>query len=225
MKGFLFLAISCSVFHSYAQTFSRISADFSIKEKTAAGDASLTMGRVYYDQNVHQLIYDVRFPESEKWLMTDTMMAKLVNGKIESEMKSPNIVSISIFALSLSGEMNSYGLKQTNYRVSDIVKEGDMIITTWSLSNPKLAKEYGDVLISVKDKKLFGVIVKNTAGDVISKQFFEEYANISGLDFPTQITQITYTEGKENYQVTTFKNILVNENQNDANYHFVLPVH
>ena len=54
----------------------------------------------------------------------------------------------------------------------------------------------------------------------MSKQFFTEYQNIAGLEFPHEITQITYLTEGEQYQITSFKNILVNERANDSKYNF-----
>jgi hypothetical protein len=52
------------------------------------------------------------------------------------------------------------------------------------------------------------------------KQFFEEYQVFSGLSFPGKIVEINTTNGIDSYQVTTYKNIVVDEMENDNKYYY-----
>jgi len=64
------------------------------------------------------------------------------------------------------------------------------------------------------------VVFQDPKGGVIRKQFFEEYLLSSGLSFPGKIVEINTTEGRDSYQVTTYKNIVVDETQNDNKYFY-----
>jgi hypothetical protein len=94
-----------------------------------------------------------------------------------------------------------------------------MMITTWS--PPEKAKaQLGNILVSVKKKQLFGVIFQDPKGVVIRKQFFEDYLLINGLSFPGKIIEINITNGIESYQVTTYKNVVIDEMENDSKYFY-----
>ena len=68
---------------------------------------------------------------------------------------------------------------------------------------------------------MFGIIFFNSEDVILKKQFFEDYTLTNGLAFPGKITEITYTDdGKESYQVTTYRNIVVNDHHDENNYHF-----
>ena len=97
-----------------------------------------------------------------------------------------------------------------------------MVITTW-LPPEKLAKITGKVLISNKSNKLFGIVFLDTKDNVVKKQFFNNYQNISGVEFPTEITEITYTGNKENYQVTTYKNVVIDETKDNLYFDYPIP--
>jgi hypothetical protein len=51
-----------SVLSGTAQEYYRLSADFTVKIKNADGQKNLTKGKVYYDKNYKNLIYDISFP-------------------------------------------------------------------------------------------------------------------------------------------------------------------
>jgi hypothetical protein len=58
---------------------------------------------------------------------------------------------------------------------------------------------------------------------ILSRQFFKNYNKIDAFEFPGQIIQILYDKnGKENYQVTEFKNIRIN-NLNNNLYRSKIP--
>lgn len=56
-------------------------------------------------------------------------------------------------------------------------------------------------------------------GAIVRKQFFEDYQVINGMPFPGKIVEVIIEEGKESYQVTTFRNIVVDDIENDSKYY------
>lgn len=60
---------------------------------------------------------------------------------------------------------------------------------------------------------------------IIRKQFFDNYQNFRGLEFPMEIVDISYTLNKENYQVTTYKNLEIDDVTEDYIYNFAIPKH
>ncbi len=201
------------------QQYNRIRADFSVKVKTASGGQALTMGQVFYDKNLRQIIYYVTFPEREIWLTADTMVYQIRNDKLVTKTATFAMAEFTVFHLALNSRMQDYGLRNTRYTASDVSKENDLVITTWSPPE-KARQSLGNILVSVKNKQLFGVIFQNPAGVVIRKQFFEEYLVSSGLSFPGKIVEINTIEGRDSYQVTSYKNIVVDEMENDNKYFY-----
>jgi hypothetical protein len=201
------------------QQYSRIRADFSVKVKTPSGGQSLTMGQVFYDRNLKQLIYYLSFPGKEIWITSDTMVYQIRNEKLISKTATFSLTDFTVFHLALNSHLQDFGLKNTTYKAEQVKRENNLVITTWR--PPEKAREkLGNILVSVKNKQLFGVIFQDPKGIVIRKQFFEEYQVINGLSFPGKIIEINITNGIESYQVTTYKNVVVDEMENDSKYFY-----
>jgi hypothetical protein len=201
----------------FSQSFFRIKADFSVKTKFPDNSSDLRMGTVYYDKNIKKILYCLTFPEKEQWLLIDTFIYKIQDKKIVSTQKIPAIAESSIFHLALNSNMTDYGLKKANFTILDVEKIKDMVITTW---DPPLVlkKIMGKIMVSTKDKKLFGIVFYTPKNEIVRKQFFEEYQLIRGLAFPGKIVQITYDKIQEIHEITTYKNIVINELENESHY-------
>ncbi len=206
------------------QQYFRVKADFSIKETLADGKSSLTMGTIYFDKTAKRLVYQIKFPEKETMVLTDSTLYRVKDGVIIEKKPAFNILNFSIYNLALSAKMSNYGLENSGtFKLTNVEKEDSLIISTWSPTNEKLKELTGNVLISQKSKQLFGLVFFDKNEKILSKQFFEEYKNSKGLDFPGQITQINYIDGKEFYKITTFKNVVVNDLNEYNIYNFTFP--
>ncbi len=207
------------------QQFFRVKADFSIKETMRDGKSNLTMGTVYFDKTAKRLVYQIKFPEKETLVLTDSFYYRYKDGKIIEQKKAVNILSFSIFNLALSSKMSNFGLDgNPAFKLVDVTKEDSLIISTWSPAVEKLKEITGNVLISQKKKQLFGLVFFDKDGKLLSKQFYEEYKNFKGLEFPGIITQINFLDGKEFYKITTFKNVVVNDMNENNIYNYSIPV-
>jgi hypothetical protein len=204
---------------AYGQQYNRIHADFSVKVKNASGGQSLTIGQVFYDRNNKQIIYYVTFPDHEMWVTSDTLVFQFRDGKLISRTATFSMAEFTVFHLALNSRLQDFGLRNTRYSVKDIAREGDMVITTW-MPPEKARESLGNIMVSVKNKQLFGVVFQDPKGVVMRKQFFEEYQVFSGLSFPGKIVEINTTNGIDSYQVTTYKNIVVDEMENDNKYYY-----
>lgn len=217
---FIFLGISFGQVN--AQKFYRIKGDYSIKAKSADGKAQLTIGKFYYDKNIKKLVYQNTFPQKETWVSYDTMVFRIVNEKVAAKYKSPPIGIFSIFHLVLTNQINNYGLKNSPFTIQKVEKQGDMVITTWIPPKPLMAI-FSKVLISNKNNHLYGMVFIDSKDKILRKQFFNNYQNFKGLEFPLEVVDITYKDDKENYQVTTYKNVVIDEVTEDYLYNFALP--
>ena len=177
------------------------------------------MGKFYYDKNEKKLIYKNIFPEKATWVTSDTNLYKVVDNKIVSRQTIPDITLFSMYNMVLNNQMNNFGLEGSIFKLESVENEDGQTISTW-LPPKKMKKIFGKILISTKDNNLYGIIFFNSEDVILKKQFFEDYTITNGLAFPGRITEITYTDGKENYQVTTYKNIRVNDQNEEAYYHF-----
>lgn len=180
------------------------------------------MGKAYYDRNFKKLIYVNSFPVNETWVSIDTTVYCIKDNKIASATTAPPLGQFSIFHLALTSQINNYGLKNSMFKVGKVEKQKNMVITTW-LAPFQYAKIFGKVLISTIDNKLYGIVFLDKNDKVLRKQFFNKYQNFSGLEFPLEIIDISYTNGKENYQVTTYKNLEIDKVSEDNLYNYTLP--
>ncbi len=205
------------------QQFYRLKADFSIKEKLADGSSQLIMGKVYYDKVSEKIVYDITFPEPEIWVLKDTSFFRMKERQLLDRKRSFLIPESSFFHFTLTGQLSDFGLKDSPYKIEQVEKDGEMVISTWEPDDTKLKEAMGKVIISNIDKKLNGIVFYNTEGKMLSKQFYQDYINVSGCEFPTEIIQITYQETGQNYQVTTYKNVVINQNGKEDLYNISIP--
>lgn len=204
--------------------FYRISLDFSIKEKRSDGTFSLQMGKAYYDIKQRKLLYELSFPEKKKILTTDSLVYLIEEGGKILKEPIPGFIEMSIFHLGLTGNLKSFGLKDSPFEETKVEKSNDMTITTWEVSEEKqnpLIK--GKILTSVKNRELYGVVFFDENDELQSKQFYLNYENIKGINIPTKVIYIIYQNGEEQYRTMNFKNIVVNEMGNNDLYDYPIP--
>ena len=203
------------------QQYYRLKADLTVKKKNADSTFQLVKGSFYYDDIVGKLNYQHVFPQRETFIMQDTNVYQFSDGKYLGRSFSMSQPKTSFFALLLHNNTSNYGFENTNYELSDVEEDGGLTIATWM--PPKgLRDKLGKILIANRDGILHGLVFYNIEEEVLSKQFFEEYFNVDGIDFPTRVTQLFYKDGTEFFQVTTYKNIIVDEKNNDDLYDFPL---
>jgi hypothetical protein len=206
-----------------AQEYFRIGVDFTTKTKPAEGKPNLTKGKIYYDKYSKELIYDIHFPEKEKWVVQDTRLYKLVNDSIYFAEEIPSLNEFTIFHLALNSNLNYFGLDQANYSISKVDKAGDLIVTYWKIP-PQIQKMIGSIAVARKDDSLHSVIISDENLQIRNKQFFKDYIRSGGFEFPGTVIQILYdSEQRENYQLMEFRNVVLNDTENDGNYHYRIP--
>lgn len=215
--AFLILAM-CYGMALPGQNYYRISGEFSIKGRSD-NEAQLVMGKFYFDKNEKIIVHDNHFPEKETWVTSDTSLYKIVEGKMVSRQTIPDLTEFSIYNMVLNNRLDNFGLDETVFSLEHIETDANMVITTWI--PPKELKEgTGKIMISTVDKNMFGIIFFNPEDQIVKKQFFEDYLIVGGLAFPGKIVEITFKDGTETYQVTNYKNIVLNDPDHEEMYRF-----
>jgi hypothetical protein len=205
-----------------SQFFFRIKTDFVIKAKSSSGEQQLTVGKLYFDKNIKQIVYDITFPEKETWIQKDTILYKIVNSKVVGKQRIPAGIEFSIYNLVLNGNLSDYGLKMTKFKIKKVEKSNGSVISTWE-PPAELKKYFGDILLSDINRQLNGIVFKNSAGEVVAKQFFRNYVSVKGLLFPQEIVKEIHSNGHVVYELTNFTNILINDISGEDKYDFKIP--
>jgi hypothetical protein len=205
-----------------SQQFFRIKTDYSIKYKDPQGKEVLQMGVVYYD--IHSKIIVMRngFPVKEIIAQKDTLIYQIRNNYVLSKSRAYSIVELSIFHLALTGELEDYGLKKAGYQLSAVKEDKGLLLTTW-LPPENLKENYGKILISTKNKQLFGIVFLDTNEKIIAKHFFRNYTNINGFVFPMEVLRITISDDKEIYNLTNYSKMIINDTNQEEYYNFQIP--
>lgn len=193
-----------------------------MKVKSVSGQQQLTVGKVYYDKNIKQIVYNITFPEKQVWIQKDTVLYKIVASKLIGKQPIPTIIDFSIYNLALNGNLSDYGLKNTKFKIVKVDRSEANVISTW-MPPAELKKYFGNVLLSNSDQQLNGIIFKNSNDEVVSRQFFRNYIKVKGLSFPQEIIKETYSNGQKAYELTTFSNILINDVSGDNEYNYKIP--
>jgi hypothetical protein len=217
----LFLIFSVVTLKSNGQQLSRISCDFSVKTKIKGkSNARLVMGTCYYDIRVGRMVYDIKFPEKERWIFIDSVQWIIRNDTVVSVEASSLRPELSVLHLSLTQDLSHYGLKNSMLKPVTVEQAQGAVITTWE-PPPAAKKKIGKVATSVKNKQLQGVLFYHPSGKLLRKQLFAKYKNVSGLYFPTEVIDIVIEEQQEIWQQTNYSNIIINGTQNDALYSYL----
>lgn len=230
MKKYLLLIATLMYFvPSYSQQFYRVRADISVKEKLPNGSYRLTVGKAYYDKVYQKLVYRLTFPDKETLVMQDTTMFQIdKNNKLKSTSRTMVVGEFTIFHLALTGKLANYGLaKQDNnlYKILKVEKQDNRIITTWTPKEESFKKYMGNIIMANIGKRLDGIVFYDEKGKIVSKQYFKNYVNVKGVEFPLEVTQINYrTDGKSAIQQTTYKNIVIDQNDEDEIYRYRVPI-
>jgi len=199
-----------------------MSADFTTKVKPHEGKVNLTKGKIFYDKYTKELIYDISFPSKEKWVTQDSRVYKIKNDSIYFTEEIPSLNEFSVFHLSLNSSLSYYGLKEARFSISQVEREGDLVISYWNIP-PHVQKMIGSIAVAKKGNSLHSVIIVGPEEKILSKQFFQGYIQIGGFEFPGKIVQIFYNEeGQKSYQVMEFENIVLNDVENEEHYHYRL---
>ena len=219
-KKFILVIVLGFSFQNFtlAQDYFRISADFTVKVKKSDGRLNLTRGRVFYDKNYKELIYEISFPQNEKWVIKDTSLIIIRKDTLYEKTSIPSINEFTVFHLALNSNLSDFGLKNSVYKINKVEKKNDLVLSYWKI--PDQASTILDhVIIAKKDNRLESIVMIGNDAKIVSRQFFKDYEKIDAFEFPRQIVQILYDEnGLENYQITEFKNIKINDLCNNSFY-------
>lgn len=183
---------------------------------------SLTMGSVLYDRTYRKLVYHVTFPQKEDWVIMDTVFYRIVDNKVVDRQFVPMLPSSTIFEFALQNNLDNFGLEKSSYKLDKVERDADMVLTTW-LPDKRLAKALGKIIVSKRKGKLVGVAFYTPKNELVKKQIFKGFIKSSGVEFPAEVIEILYKVGGKETKVSTFKNLRINELNDDALYNFVIP--
>ena len=214
-----------------AQQFYRFKADVTVKDKLADGKYRLTMGKVYYDKIFKKIVYSLHFPKKENIVIQDTTMFKINDkGLLAEQTKTILMPEFTVFHLALTGKLTDYGLQSSKeersiYKVGSVEKTKDGVLTTWVPSDDRFKTLFGDIKMLNKNRRLDVMVFYDKDGKMVSRQFFKKYVNVKGIEFPTEVTMISYAfDGTQNIQQTTYKNIVIDQNDEDEMYRYRIPI-
>lgn len=211
-----FILLSSNLF---GQTNHRISGDFTQKFKGEDGKLNLIKGKFFYDVKFGKSVYEISFPSQQVWVFEDTVQLVFIADTLHQTRPISYSNELSIFHLSLTQNLSNYGLKNSIFEIEKTEVEKDQVITYWK-PYPKFRKKFGKVVLSKKDKQLFGVLFYDPKDQLLRKQFYRNYTIVKGVSFPTEVIDIFFKDLEERYQKTEYKNIIINETGKDHLYRY-----
>lgn len=220
IKGLLFLILIIGNFNTtFSQQFHRFSAEYTVKYKDKTGNPVMKMGKVFYDVKTKKIVIKNGFPVKEYVIHNDTSIYHIRVGNIVKHSRIISPVEFSIFHLALNGQLSNYGLDKAGYTIENVQKDKGLVIASW-IPLEKLQHKLGKILISTKDKNLYGIVFLDLNEKIISKHIFHKYIIIDGFGFPSEVVRINYFANYELYELTTYRKIKVNETGNDNYYNY-----
>lgn len=220
-KAILFLLFFTTFIQLDAQYAYRFNADILTKTRMVDSTFQVSKGKVYYDMNAKKIVYDLKFPRKEKIVLFDTLMYTFNEQGIPSKVANYLIPEQSVFHFMLTGNLDNFGLYESNFTVTGFEKKKDMVITTWSAPE-QLQPVLSKVTIATKGKLIYSITMIDADDKVINRQILKNYQSVNGLNIPTEILLATYLTQGTVYQIITLNNPIVNEQGNDQIYNYEL---
>jgi len=204
------------------QNIYRISTDFSIKRTDENLIPELTLGRIYYDENFKKTIYKINFPKSEIWIENDSCFFITEKNNEYKKLSQFRISNYSIFSQILNNEIIDFGLQNAGYSLKKISNQDSFLISEWS---PPIENKLNldNIILTQKNKKTNSIIFYFKDKNVKQKIYFENYLQLENLKIPTKITKIFESKSGRIIEQITFKNIKLNEINNNSDYNYYCP--
>ena len=213
---FLFLLFWISI-HANAQYAYRLNADILTKTRLVDSTFQVSKGKVYYDMNAKKIIYDLKFPHKEKIVLFDTLMYTFNEQGLQSKTLNYLLPEQSIFHFMLTGNLDNYGLYESNFTATAVEQQKDLVITTW-YPPEQMKSILSKIQIATKNKLIYSITMFDGEEQIINRQILKQYQYIEGINIPTEILLATYLSQGTVYQIITLNNLIINEKGNDQNY-------
>lgn len=211
--------------HPEAQDYFRFRSDFTLKEISSVGDSlerRLIIGTCTFDNKINKLTYNLSFPQEEQWIIQDTFVYTLKQGKLVDKTTAPYITEHSIFKMLLAQSLSDFGLIKSGYQIESVKRLEDQVYITY-LPPDEYLDALGPLVLINEKKLLKGVIYYEPTGNMMFRQQLDDYQVIDGLPIPGQLTHIVEKDGKSIKRVLSFDHVVINEAGNDELYNQPIP--
>lgn len=214
----LFLVVFTSGL-SYGQSAYRIKSDFVFKVKNPDSTFNLSKGVVYYDRNIKKLVFDLSFPVREVKVTKDTLVYTFRSDTLFSIEKNMIPPEYTLFNYLLTDQFQTYGIDDKVFTAEKVERSNGLVITHWK---PKgaLGKMIGEIVIALKQKRLYSVLIKTPDMVVMNRQVFKHYQTIQGTTMPTEILSVFTVDSARYLQMTSLKNSVINAVDQENMYNF-----
>lgn len=212
-----FLLCNFLIYKSASSQHFRLKMDLTIKEKSDSIQA-LYKGQLFYDINLGQLIYQIKFPTTETWVITDSFIHVIINHKLVRKTTLITPSASNIFKLMITNQLNDFGLKKAPYKIYQTKSEAGLNIFRYSPT--KNISKSGNIDLAYRKKLLESVVMyKPLSKNIVMKQFFKKYMTFEQLFIPTEYYQIVTIEKKQMIKKYAFSFVVIDEL--DATNYFI----
>lgn len=193
----------------YAQKHQNFTADFTMMERNTLKNASLLLkGTVSFAKPTNILVFDIHFPNAQKWIVQDSILKKYDGEIMLSESVLKGYQDLVVFKELLELKSNDFGLRDHGFEMTDVSAQDGTVFVQWS-PPPTFKSFIKYVTTAAKDNLLQGIIFTDIEEKDINTTLFEDYTYIDDLPIPMRINQ--HFEGKEEniYKTIYFENVKV----------------
>lgn len=205
----------------HSQSYYRLSGQFSIREimqypQNDSLATFLTMGHVDYDKNKSQVVYDISFPDRENWYISDSVFYKIIQDSIAERYSVPHLMNMLDFDMILSEYDHDFLFQQMGCDLEDVRQEGDFIYKLWHYPDYQNLDVFKYILVQSDNFHTIALAYMDKDRNIISKQFYEEYDIVDGLDMPHSIEQRVYSDTMTYVKKLILKDVSLNNQQRSA---------
>src|SRR5699024_287643 len=154
-----------------------------------------------------QILYDVQFPDRESWVLQDSVFYKINSDIVYNKQVLSYAVHMQDFDLLLSGSDYDGVLQAANATLVDVKDENDNIFKLWKYPDLENMEILSYILVQQQGNKTVGIAFLDEKKEVMSRQYYKEYAMVDGLNLPHLIEQQIYSDSMTYVKKLKFKNV------------------
>ncbi len=193
----------------WSQKHQNFEAKFTMMERNTLKNTSMLMkGNVKFSKLTNTLIFEINFPNVQKWIVRDSILKKYDGDLVISESVLTGYQDLVVFKELLELKSNDFGLKQHGFEMSDVSSQDGTVYVQW-LPPPSFKTFVKYVTTAAKDNLLQGVIFTDIDDKDFNTTLFEEYAYIDDLPIPMRIVQHFEAKEEQIYKTIYFENVQI----------------
>lgn len=174
------------------------------------------MGHLDYDRIKIQVVYDIKFPEREDWVIQDSVFYHLKGDSIVRKFTVPYAMNLMDFDIILNDYNHDFLFQQMGCELEDIKREGDNIFKLWKAPELSELGAFYYILAQSQGQNTTGLAYMDESKRVIGRQYYADFKIVDGLNMPHSIEQRVYSDSTTYVKKLILKDVSLNNQERNS---------